>query len=1118
MTDLFSPGEIAANTGYRLEFLEILNWGTFHGRIWKLRPEGENFLLTGANGSGKSTLVDAILTLLVPAAKRNYNLASGLESKKRDRSERSYVEGHYGRSSSGSEGILKIRGKQEECYSVLSAVFEANGRFPRIRIAQIFWFESGELKKIYLFSDKELDFEKDLVLGKRTVKELKADLKNSGARLYDQFKAYNVDFRKAVGLESEKAIDLFNQIVAIKSLGVLNEFVREHMLESRDKRSRIEELNRNFSDLSETYEAIVNAKEQLKLLEPIEKKAAEYREWNRKAADLQALIVYVPYYFAEKNYELRQIREQDYLFELSRLKDRSDELSTEIESLNQEERKLFNALENNDTQRRIADLVRKREGILSDLKTRGIERKKYSSYLSKIGLEETFSEETFYTNLRIAGGMLTETDSIWEEIRDRLGKLTLQKMELQKNFDSVRSELEYLKKKRDNLPRTQSEIRAKIASGIGLSEKRFPFICELIRVKESEKEWTGALERLLRNFGLRMLVAEEDYEAVSAYVNSSYLGGKLVFSRMVPLSGPILQPKDKEEVFYKLELKSELSNVKKEWLEAQILREFGHICGDLNRLRKEEKALTKEGLIKSGRIRHEKDDRKNISDARDYILGWNNTEKIAALESEFALLGQNIYRLNSAIDLVREEENKNKNKRDDLLLFLRFEQFSQIDDESLKGPLQDTERQIRELELRSEEYGKLKEQYELAKARLTDVQGRQRETAKEFNVLEDRLFTLRKDMEDLQQRIRKVDRETSISLEPILNERLRETILTLESIAETERNFSDRLVVERDQYLEKRDSIGEELNKGMDRYVKRFREEADREELSVSVSNAEGFAKLTERIRQDRLPEFQEKFRTMMSDKVAKQILDFKAELDDDVSEIKERIDELNDSLKDLDYSKGKSYIQIRYFDTKDREIVGDSGFKEMLRGSIPDLGDSSHNEEKFAKIRELLKKLKGEGGSDRWSRLVTDPRNWLDFQAAEFLRDNNQILQVYDSSAGKSGGQTVKLAYTILASAIAYQFKIRERNSFRFVVIDEMFNNLDGENSRYALNLFRQLGLQLLVVTPMDKITIVEPYVRSVHFVKNNSEGNDSRVYPISKENVSSGKDENSERKVGNL
>lgn len=117
-----------------------------------------------------------------------------------------------------------------------------------------------------------MDFEKDLVLRNRTIKELRSDLKNSGARLYDNFKAYGVDFRKMVGLGSEKAIDLFNQIVAIKSLGVLNEFVREHMLEAKDKRFRIEELDRNFFDLNETYETILSAREQLRLLEPIEKK------------------------------------------------------------------------------------------------------------------------------------------------------------------------------------------------------------------------------------------------------------------------------------------------------------------------------------------------------------------------------------------------------------------------------------------------------------------------------------------------------------------------------------------------------------------------------------------------------------------------------------------------------------------------------------------------------------------------------------------------------------------------------------------------------------------------------------------------------------------------------
>lgn len=54
--------------GFRLQRLEVLNWGTFDGRVWTLRLGGKNGLLTGDIGSGKSTLVDAVTTLLVPRA------------------------------------------------------------------------------------------------------------------------------------------------------------------------------------------------------------------------------------------------------------------------------------------------------------------------------------------------------------------------------------------------------------------------------------------------------------------------------------------------------------------------------------------------------------------------------------------------------------------------------------------------------------------------------------------------------------------------------------------------------------------------------------------------------------------------------------------------------------------------------------------------------------------------------------------------------------------------------------------------------------------------------------------------------------------------------------------
>jgi len=114
--------------------------------------------------------------------------------------------------------------------------------------------------------------------------------------------------------------------------------------------------------------------------------------------------------------------------------------------------------------------------------------------------------------------------------------------------------------------------------------------------------------------------------------------------------------------------------------------------------------------------------------------------------------------------------------------------------------------------------------------------------------------------------------------------------------------------------------------------------------------------------------------------------------------------------------------------------------------------------------------------------------RNAYMFSASERWREDNSEYEHYADSGGKSGGQKEKLAYTVLAASLAYQFglewgEIRSR-SFRFVVIDEAFGRGSDESARYGLELFKRLNLQLLIVTPLQKIHIIEPYVASVGFV----------------------------------
>lgn len=65
---LFSTVEVEATgkPGYRLERIELYNWGTFDNHVSYLYPNGEMALLTGDIGSGKSTIVDDVSTLLLP--------------------------------------------------------------------------------------------------------------------------------------------------------------------------------------------------------------------------------------------------------------------------------------------------------------------------------------------------------------------------------------------------------------------------------------------------------------------------------------------------------------------------------------------------------------------------------------------------------------------------------------------------------------------------------------------------------------------------------------------------------------------------------------------------------------------------------------------------------------------------------------------------------------------------------------------------------------------------------------------------------------------------------------------------------------------------------------------
>ena len=151
----------SSKAGYRLDYMEVFNWGTFNKKVFRISPDGCNSLLTGANASGKSTLIDALVTLIVPAKKdRFYNQSSGVQ-KKGDRNEKSYVLGYYGNEQrEGGDKVYAQALRTENDYSVLLASFK-NTDFKRVTLFQVRYFSSGELKCVFGVSNQSLTIQSD---------------------------------------------------------------------------------------------------------------------------------------------------------------------------------------------------------------------------------------------------------------------------------------------------------------------------------------------------------------------------------------------------------------------------------------------------------------------------------------------------------------------------------------------------------------------------------------------------------------------------------------------------------------------------------------------------------------------------------------------------------------------------------------------------------------------------------------------------------------------------------------------------------------------------------------------------------------------------------------------
>ena len=1092
--------------------LEVFNWGTFDKRVWSLALDGRNGLLTGDIGSGKSTLVDAVTTLLVPAHRIAYNKAAGADA--RERSLRSYVLGHYKSERNETSGSAKpVALRDAGSYSVILGVFHNEGFDQTVTLAQVFWLKEaqGQPERLYAVADKALSITDDFAQFGCAITGLRTRLRKGGVALFDSFAQYGAHFRRRFGNLGEQALELFHQTVSMKSVGNLTEFVRHHMLEPFDVAPRIQSLMAHFDDLSRAHAAVLKAQHQVALLTPLvadcDRHAQVQAHIDTERASRDALRAH----FAGLKLALLDERIAQLTDALASDHTKVQVLEADKARQQTQERELRAAIAHSGGDR-IAQLEEAMARSQAESTRRKAHAARYDALRQPLGLLQVGNAQELLTQQQACQHMREVEGARSNELRNEEVEQGATLHQGRQEYAALAAEIDSLRGRRSNIDARQIGIRAALCQALGVPEDRMPFAGELIEVRDSERDWEGAVERLMHNFGLSLLVPEALYARVAEWVDQTALRGRLVYYKVQtsrPADAPDL-PAD--ALLRKLSIKPDSPFYG--WLEQALWQRFNVVCCTTQeQFRREPRAITRAGQIKGGE-RHEKDDRHALTDRSRYVLGWSNTAKLAALQAKAKVLEAHLGRVGARIAELQTQQQAVQERLRWLDKLVEFRDYAELD---WQAP-------AREVARLNDELAQLRASSDLLQTlteRLLEVEKTLAHTEK--RLADQRDQRIRTEERQAQAQTQRRDTEATLADEPAvdaaaadhLNALLTQVLcgqpLTLPHCDARERELREALQKSIDAEGRRSQQLVEKIIAAMRGFNTAYALET--QEIDVAVASASEYRKLLAQLHADDLPRFEADFKRLLNENTINEVAHFNSQLNRERETIQERIALINQSLTQIDYNPER-------FIVLEAQATGDVEVREFraeltaclsgaMSGTLPGDGagqGSQYSEAKFLQVKAIIERLRGRPGlaepDRRWAAKVTDVRNWYVFSASERWRADGREHEHYSDSGGKSGGQKEKLAYTILAASLAYQFGLAwgetRSRSFRFVVIDEAFGRGSDESAQYGLKLFQRLNLQLLIVTPLQKIHIIEPFVSSVGFV-HNAEGRDSQLRTLS-------------------
>ncbi|UXA18829.1 ATP-binding protein [Mycobacterium sp. SMC-4] len=1091
---------------FHLSRLQVINWGVFDG-YHSIPFSVGGALIAGASGSGKSSLLDAISLGFLPFNRRNFN-ASGdntaAGSSAGRRTVDKYVRGAWGqRSDGGTSRVMYLRGEGTAWSAVAVTYSSDSGRTVTGLVLKWLTGESrNDSSSRFALGDGDLDIED--VCNRWAAGRFDAGVfkdtrgQGDGWRFTTKVESqYLAQLYATIGIRaSDAAQQLLGKAKSLKSVGGLEQFVREFMLDEPDSLARLPEALKQIDPLVEARELLAVAQRKRKILGDIEKIQQRYASESSDLGIIDLVdapmvraftdhvrVAQCPAQIAQLDSTVEQLDNEyeDVTRSLNLAKAEADSLNAQISG-------------NSASLGPLQSQVTAAETAAEQVSRR---RAAYEDMLTAQGLDIPDTADEFWNLREQLLGEATELLAWVERQREASTDAEYAQKAARIARDDAAKELKRVERVGSALPEFALAMREHICAAVGVDTGALPYVAELMDLRADQTRWRTAVEKVLRGPGLRLLVPDQHWAAVLRFVNETNMRGRLALHH-VRTSTYGSTPGDPEPNT----LAGKLFPVDPEHpcaaeAVAIIATAGDHVCVDTpDVFARFRRAVTDTGLYKDSDRVAVKDDRRPLRQS-EYLYQGDVSAKINALTVDLAAAEQTYQTARRTADDITAQRQRWRDRAAACKAICeQFGQWSQIDIETADGHAD-----------------RLREQYELLLADNPDIEALNARADECWSQIQ-KLMTRRG---AIQTRRDDLDSRRTRLLE--LQERLSPAFVS-EPLTELLHRYSDQVPVtlellepephrdalftaikkEREQLRESRRRSYDELARILNTFDTAFPDAVPNNSDNFD-ERVHDYVALCRHIDERELPEAYERMMRLVTEQAPDAILTLHRVAEQEARRISEQIERVNTGLGAVEFNRG-TRLTLR---ATPRALAAVSELTEIVRAisrriAEVGLGDKQAILDQYADILRLRNRLASTAPEDRaWTRDALDVRNRFTFDCAEWDVSSGDLIRTHSNAGDNSGGEQEKLMAFCLAGALSFNLAAPgdtdNRPVFAQLMLDEAFSKSDPQFAQQALSAFRKFGFQLVIVATVQNATTIQPYIDSVVMVsKTEATGRDAR------------------------